>query len=72
MDIAGTFALIVDTDSYIIRRVSIPTGFVSTVAGCPGVAGYSEGFGTMVKFYRPTGVAMDCDWNRRSTSLIEM
>lgn len=59
MDPAGTFALIVDTDNFVIRRVSIPTGFVSTVAGRPGVAGYSEGVGTMATFSQPTGVAVD-------------
>ena len=40
-----------------IRRVTLPGGVVTTLAG--GEQGYTDGFGTAVGFYIPIGVAMD-------------
>jgi len=37
-------------DNHLLRRVSIPAGVVSTVAGRPDVGGYADEVGTFALF----------------------
>ena len=53
MDAAGTNALVVDRFNHAVRRVNVATGSVSTVAGRPGVSGFSDGVGTVALFSYP-------------------
>jgi DNA-binding beta-propeller fold protein YncE len=55
----GTFALVADTDNNRIRRVSIATGNVTTLAG--SVDGYADGVGTQASFSYPFGVSISAD-----------
>jgi sugar lactone lactonase YvrE len=45
-----------------IRKVT-PAGFVSTLAGTPGVAGGADGSGAAATFSSPSGVAVDASGN---------
>lgn len=50
--------LVADTYNHCLRRVS-PHGTVTTVAGGPKEAGFSDGVGPAARFYRPRGIAVD-------------
>ena len=52
---------IADTDNDVIRKVTVSTGDISTVAGTAGAAGYSgdKGSATSAKLDKPSGVAVD-------------
>lgn len=49
---------VADTGNHTLRKVT-PAGAVTTLAGSPGVSGYTDGTGTAAKFYQPTGLAVD-------------
>jgi sugar lactone lactonase YvrE len=63
LDSAGNI-YIADVDNYRIRKVTVSTGFISTVAG-NGTAGYSGdgGAATSAELVGPTGVAVDAAGN---------
>jgi DNA-binding beta-propeller fold protein YncE len=57
----GTYALVGDTSNHLIRRINMATASVSTLAGTSGVAGSTNGVGTMSQFNFPIGVAISAD-----------
>lgn len=58
MDAALTFLLITDFATHLIRRVSLPTGIVTTLAG-GATSGRADGVGVAATFYSPEGIAVD-------------
>jgi sugar lactone lactonase YvrE len=48
---------VVDRGNQTIRRIS-PLGFVSTIAGSPGLAAYADGQGLLARFNQPWGIAL--------------
>lgn len=63
LDPAGSFALVADTFNFLIRRVELPSGAVSLVAGSVGVAGHADGRGTVASFKDPWGIAVNIAGN---------
>jgi sugar lactone lactonase YvrE len=59
LDSAGD--IFITDDNQVIRRVDATTGIISTVAGTPGVCGFSGdgGLATSARLCFPTGVALD-------------
>ncbi|NBV86703.1 MAG: hypothetical protein EBS01_10700, partial [Verrucomicrobia bacterium] len=57
VDAAGN-VYVADYNNHTIRRIT-PAGVVSTLAGSPGNAGYTNASGTNATFYYPSGVAVD-------------
>ena len=57
VDAAGN-VYVSDTGNYTIRKIT-PGGTVSTLAGSPGVRGYTDGTGAAARFYIPIGVTVD-------------
>jgi DNA-binding beta-propeller fold protein YncE len=58
IDPSSTFALIADQGNNRIRRITLATGSVSTLAGSGGRA-FADGVGTSAQFDGPYGVAID-------------
>jgi sugar lactone lactonase YvrE len=54
--------IVSDNGSCSIRKVTLPTGAVSTIAGT-GSAGYVDGSGNVAQFINPVGVAIDSSGN---------
>ena len=54
----GTNLYVADTSNYLIRKIVISTGAVTTVAGT-GSAGSANGTGTSASFYLPYGITTD-------------
>jgi sugar lactone lactonase YvrE len=52
---------VADTDNHRIRKIVISTGQVTTLAGWG--QGYADGTGTLARFNRPSGVAVDASGN---------
>jgi DNA-binding beta-propeller fold protein YncE len=63
IDSTATNLYVADTHNQLIRRVTLPGGVVTTVAGAVGVAGHADGTGTAAQFALPTGVAADPSGN---------
>ena len=59
MDALGTVAVIADTYNHLIRRITISSGTVATLAGQGGVTGISDGLGTVATFDIPFGASLD-------------
>src|SRR5205823_13030124 len=57
VDNAGN-VYVADTVNDTIRKVT-PEGVVTTLAGSPGSGGSTDGTGSVARFYRPYGVAVD-------------
>lgn len=55
----GSSLFVTDTNNYTIRKVSISTGNVTTIAGSLGIQGSSDGTGTTAQFIYPKGIATD-------------
>jgi sugar lactone lactonase YvrE len=55
----GTNLYVADTDNHTIRKISIPTGEVTTLAGSPGCVGSADGTGFEARFNSPMGIATD-------------
>ena len=55
----ASFALVVDSGNFRVRRVLIATGVVDTLAGSS--QGYSDGVGTQAWFYRPVRIVISPD-----------
>ena len=54
----GTNLYVADYYNYLIRKIVISTGVVTTVAGT-GSSGSANGTGTSASFYRPRGITTD-------------
>jgi alpha-tubulin suppressor-like RCC1 family protein len=54
---------VADTDNHTIRMVVPSTGTTSTLAGLAGTSGSADGIGAAVRFFAPTGLAMDHNSN---------
>lgn len=52
---------VADTDNHCIRKISLETGYVSTVAGIPTQPGYQNGEASFAKFNRPRGIAINSE-----------
>jgi sugar lactone lactonase YvrE len=50
---------VADTGNHTIRRISLPSGSVSTLAGSPGVPGGADGKGAAARFKSPCGLTLD-------------
>ncbi len=63
---------IADTYNYRIRKVTVSTGIITTIAGT-GTDGYSGdgGAATSAEFYNPEGVALDASGNRSDHVFID-
>lgn len=48
-----------DESNNVIRRISLPTGAVTTLVGFAGTPGSADGVGSAARFFQPTGVAVD-------------
>ena len=55
----GTHVFVSDTLNHTIRRITITTGAVTTVAGNAGVAGSGNGVGSAARFREPAGIVTD-------------
>jgi len=53
------FALLVDSDNAVVRRVELPSGVTSTIAGAAGVIGGADGQGSAASFTGPHPIAMN-------------
>jgi hypothetical protein len=53
---------VTDSGNNTIRKIT-PAGFVSTLAGTPGVTGSANGTGSAVQFNQPYGIAVDAAGN---------
>ena len=58
---------IADADNYLIRKVAVLTGIISTIAGT-GTASYSgdNGVATSAGLSAPTGVALDSSGSKQN------
>jgi DNA-binding beta-propeller fold protein YncE len=63
IDSAAANLYVADTHNQLIRRVTLPGGVVTTVAGQVGVAGHADGTGAAAQFALPIGVAADLNGN---------
>lgn len=59
VDVPGTVAVVVEYANNLIRRISLSTIAVTTLAGTFGVSGTVDGIGTAALFNYPYGVAID-------------
>ena len=57
VDLSGN-VYVADTDNFTIRKIVSSTGAVSTVAGLAGTSGSTDGSGSAVRFFGPTGIAV--------------
>jgi hypothetical protein len=55
----GTIALIADLSNQLLRRIDVPTGTVTTVAGSATQSGSTDGIGSNALFFRPAAVGTD-------------
>lgn len=57
----GTFALVADNGNSTVRRVSLPSASVTTLAGAVGQAGFADGAGNAARFDNLRHVAISPD-----------
>jgi len=55
----GVNVYVTDIDNHVIRRITIATREVTTIAGSPGQTGSTDGIGSDARFNGPEGLAMD-------------
>jgi sugar lactone lactonase YvrE len=55
----GTHLYVADTYNNTIRKIVLATGFVTTLAGTPGVAGSRDAVGETASFFNPRGITTD-------------
>lgn len=59
IDSAGMFAIVVDTNNEVVRRIDLSSSpIVTTIAGLRTVTGWADGRGTVARFFAPHGVAL--------------
>jgi DNA-binding beta-propeller fold protein YncE len=56
----ATFALVIEIWKHRVRKIAIPSGVVTTLAGSP-LSGSADGVGTLATFNTPTGIAVSPD-----------
>ena len=54
----GSFAVVADLGNHLVRKVSLPGGVVTVLAGTSGVPGTDDGTGLAASFNSPCGVAL--------------
>ncbi len=59
----GTVVYMADYGMHTIRRITVATGIVQTIAGGAGLPGSANGFGAAARFFNPTGIALSADEN---------
>jgi sugar lactone lactonase YvrE len=52
----GTSLYVLDSSSHTVRKITISSQEVTTLAGMPGSWGYTDNFGTNARFYSPTSI----------------
>lgn len=55
----GTSLFVIDSGNFTIRRISLTTGDVSTLAGTAGSSGTTDGVGDAARFTSPTSITTD-------------
>ena len=55
----GTFLYVADTGNHTVRKITIATGAVTTLAGSPGSIGSADGIGAAARFDSLTGITTD-------------
>ena len=50
-----------DTENHCIRKITMSTGYVSTLAGKPQNSGYVNGSAEDAQFKKPLGICIDND-----------
>ena len=56
-----SYALMTETSSHIVSRVTLPGGVRTVVAGTAFVPGSADGVGAAARFNKPTGIAISAD-----------
>jgi sugar lactone lactonase YvrE len=59
LNAAGTLALVADTGNQLIRRIDVPSGTVTTLAGRALTSGSADGYTATARFNLPVGIAID-------------
>lgn len=57
----ASFALIADSSNHTIRRITLASAQVTTIAGSPGQDGRADGTGTAARFSSPREIALSSD-----------
>ena len=60
---AGTLVYVADQNNQTIRRITVPGGVVTTLAGAGGVSGSTDGPNNLARFNTPRGIAVDSGGN---------
>lgn len=55
----GTYLYVADTDNHTIRKITMTSGKVRTLAGTPSLIGLIDGTGTEARFNHPTQLTTD-------------
>ncbi len=55
----GLYLYVADTGNHTVRKITIATGAVTTLAGTPGAIGSADGIGAAAKFDSLTGITTD-------------
>ncbi|MES2675948.1 MAG: hypothetical protein V4660_17050 [Pseudomonadota bacterium] len=55
----GTYLYVTDAENYLIRKISMANGTVTTVAGLAGINGSVDGIGSAARFDFPLGITTD-------------
>jgi sugar lactone lactonase YvrE len=63
LDPTGKILYVVDFGNSTIRKVTIPGGVVTTIAGTAEDQGFNDGTGAAAQFNNPSGVAIDASGN---------
>jgi len=53
--------IVADTENHCIRKITMSTGYVSTLAGTPQKSGYTNGTADVAQFNKPIGLVIDSD-----------